>query len=544
MEIEEDLYNKYRDTPFRIENHQDIPQDDAKKRASKNLAAYNEFLDKIKKSLKDPNPKRVTDNISIRTSHDKLNQNNDRNYQIITNKTSYGTNIDTMNNSSNNDNTIILRQKQHRNNNDNNDKRNNVKFINNIYTKEIEYEISSLNENNPKNNVQNLEDKVMYTNNIFETPNNLSLFDNNNNNIYIKNDIRDNNPPDKLKEIDNQNRNINEDNGKNKPNFILTALNDNNKKSGKFSDDNNYNNNQRIKEINPKKSNNLDTLNQSLSYNPYLNDNNNNINNNINNNNFNNNNINYENDINKNNINLNEIPQEKKKRKFNFILTAIQNEKGKINHKGIEKLKNDLNAKEELIKYKSENNFGNNILPNNEGLIENHNIYGNQNNNNNNNYDNNKDKQCFYINAEPIEHNYKLRNYPDEENNLGTSSEIIELGDQNSEYTLQTGTNIDHLIKKKGKCSLYLIALLLGAAGLLFLLYKSRKLRKFFINLLKIIPGFFKGLFGMFGAEIEDFLEKYNDSYRLLGFIIMLICLWFILRLLFKYVAKLFKKIK
>ena len=117
MEIEEDLYNKYRDTPFRIENHQDIPQDDAKKRASKNLAAYNEFLDKIKKSLKDPNPKRVTDNISIRTSHDKSNQNNDRNYHIITNKTSYGTNIDTMNNSSNNDNTIILRQKQHRNNN-------------------------------------------------------------------------------------------------------------------------------------------------------------------------------------------------------------------------------------------------------------------------------------------------------------------------------------------------------------------------------------------------------------------------------------------
>ena len=173
MEIEEDLYNKYRDTPFRIENHQDIPQDDAKKRASKNLAAYNEFLDKIKKSLKDPNPKRVTENISIRTSHDKLNQNNDRNYHIITNKTSYGTNIDTMNNTSNNDNTIILRQKQHRNNNDNNDKRNNVKFINNIYTKEIEYDISSLNENNPKNNAQNLEDKVMYTNNIFETPNNM-----------------------------------------------------------------------------------------------------------------------------------------------------------------------------------------------------------------------------------------------------------------------------------------------------------------------------------------------------------------------------------
>lgn len=257
---------------------------------------------------------------------------------------------------------------------------------------------------------------------------------------------------------------------------------------------------------------------------------------------MNNNNINYDNNINKNNINLNEISQEKPKRKYNFILTAKPNERGKINPKGIEKLKNDLNAKEELIKYKSEKNLGQNLLQNNEGLIENHNIYENQ---NNNNYDdNNKNKQSFYINAEPIENNDKLRNYPDEENNLGTSSEIIELGDQNSEYTLQTGTYFDHLIKKKGKCSPYLIALLLGGAGLLFLLYKSRKLRNFFINLLKMIPDFFKGLFGVFGGEIEDFLEKYNDSYRLLGFIIMLICLWFILRLLFKFVVKLFNKKK
>ena len=59
-----------------------------------------------------------------------------------------------------------------------------------------------------------------------------------------------------------------------------------------------------------------------------------------------------------------------------------------------------------------------------------------------------------------------------------------------------------------------------------------------------MIPDFFKGLFGVFGGEIEDFLEKYNDSYRLLGFIIMLICLWFILRLLFKSVVKLFNKKK
>ena len=57
-----------------------------------------------------------------------------------------------------------------------------------------------------------------------------------------------------------------------------------------------------------------------------------------------------------------------------------------------------------------------------------------------------------------------------------------------------------------------------------------------------MIPGFFKGLLGIFGADVEDFLEKYNDIYRFLGLIITIIFLWFLVRMLLKFVVKLVKK--
>ena len=58
MEIEEEIYNKYRDTPFKTETHQNIPQDADKDKASRNLAKYNQFLENIKKSLREKNPKK------------------------------------------------------------------------------------------------------------------------------------------------------------------------------------------------------------------------------------------------------------------------------------------------------------------------------------------------------------------------------------------------------------------------------------------------------------------------------------------------------
>ena len=56
--------------------------------------------------------------------------------------------------------------------------------------------------------------------------------------------------------------------------------------------------------------------------------------------------------------------------------------------------------------------------------------------------DNNK---CFIIKAEPIlnsDNKNDMNNSSDEENNLNNSSQMIDI-DKSSEYTLQTGTNID-----------------------------------------------------------------------------------------------------
>lgn len=551
MEIEEEIYNKYRDTPFKTETHQNIPQDADKDKASRNLAKYNQFLENIKKSLREKNPKKISDKIKLRPNYDKFKYYKEENNEGNVNNKNDETKDDTMKDSINQDDNIKLRQ-QHLTNIQNNDKRNNVKYINDLFSKEIEYEndnnnnssLNNHNNNSLRNSKSNNEKKVVFTNNCFDTMNNEN---NNNNNIfieyendnqYIKDNMQENNQLNQINEKSMQNNNnVNGDRAKNKDNFILTVLNNN---------DNNPNY-KSIKEINLIKTNNdLETIDKKFRTDPNLieyNDYNNNNKNNLNND----NNLNLN-----NNKNVDENDKEKPTRKYNFILTSISSKKGKgkLNSNDIAKLKNDLNPQGELI----ENNTNNNIPQNNpinEGLLENNLMYENPNPNQDQNeieYENNKDKQCFYIKAEPIEstnnknNNNNEINYPDEEANLGTSSECVELVDHNSEYTLQTGTNIDKLIKKKRKLSPLLVALLLGSAGLLFLLYKFKKLREILLNVLKMIPGFFKGLLGIFGADVEDFLEKYNDIYRFLGLIITIIFLWFLVRMLLKFVVKLVKK--
>ena len=81
-----------------------------------------------------------------------------------------------------------------------------------------------------------------------------------------------------------------------------------------------------------------------------------------------------------------------------------------------------------------------------------------------------------------------------------------------------------------------------GSAGLLFLLYSSKAIRNILLNLLKIIPDFFRELFTSLGEGIVDFLEKYNDSYRFLGDLFMIIIFWIILRFFIKCIAKYIKK--
>ena len=55
MDIEEDIYNKYRDTPYKFpdkSNQQESGKEDSNHNNKKN-DAYKEFLDKIKKSVND-----------------------------------------------------------------------------------------------------------------------------------------------------------------------------------------------------------------------------------------------------------------------------------------------------------------------------------------------------------------------------------------------------------------------------------------------------------------------------------------------------------
>ena len=240
-----------------------------------------------------------------------------------------------------------------------------------------------------------------------------------------------------------------------------------------------------------------------------------------------------------NKLNLNE--EKKNKEKNDFVLESIPTKKGKIDYNNIDKLKNGLiNNKEK------DNSQGNNIEQNNHGFIVSENIYGNENGNNNN------EIKCLVKKEEQPENNMNYNpdvdnddedGEEDENNLLGNSSEVIDF-DKNSEYTLITGTNIDYLAKKKRKISPLLIAVLLGGAGLIYLIYKNKKVRDMILNLLKvfnIVPELVKGLFCAYGGEIEDFLESYEDIFRLLGLFASIIFFWVSFRLLMKFVVKIWK---
>ena len=119
--------------------------------------------------------------------------------------------------------------------------------------------------------------------------------------------------------------------------------------------------------------------------------------------------------------------------------------------------------------------------------------------------------------------------------NLGNSCHMIEI-DKSSEYTLQTGTNIDYIIKKKSNWSPLLIGILLGSGALFYLVYKNIKMKEIIVKInqiFKIIPEFFDYIGSNILSGIEDFMERYDDIYRLFAGITIIIVLWIVFRLLF-----------
>jgi hypothetical protein len=548
MEIEENIYEQYRDTPYKIDDkskkQQNTEENDEDLKNFKKSEAYNKFLKNVKELLKEPNGKNISDNITLRASIDKSKQYNEQNNNFNDNKE-----LDKKKNSLN------LEEDQYKSTLDNIDKRSNIKHVNLIYKKEIKKENNPHNYDINKNNINKNENKVVYDNNNFggsnKMQNNINLENGNGNNDGVYYNPFTSNKEQIQQQNDLKNNNINNDEEESikLPNIILTVINDdklNNNKKGKFGG---------FFKIFSKNKNNENKTNQEGKTSD-LNNNNNELNElqtidiklraepkdiNIDTSDKTNNKNKAEQNILLTKDKANKTEENDIINSYNFILSSIlplgdENTKNDIDllKKGLEKKEED---EEGLIEYDNDNNNPTQLNNQNDGpFIESQNIYG-ENNKNENANDNDDNKKYFYLKAEPIENNIQPQNYPDEENNLGTSSEIIDF--DKSEYTIRTGTNIDSIIKKKSEYCPYLLAVLLGAGGLLFLLYKSKKIREMIINLLKAVPNFFRGLFGLFGKEIEDFLEKYNDVYRFLGDILIIIGIWIVFRLFIKFVKKL-----
>ena len=492
MEIEENIYQQYRDTPYKFQesskNHENSEQNEENIGNSKKLDAYNIFLNNIKESINEPKGRRISDNITLRVSIDKKRQDN--------HQESFSINC---NNSLDKDN-----KDKHKSSLDNKDKRKNIAYVNNLYKEEIEYENNDLNFNKNQIMNNNNDNKVFLNNNNFCGPNNYK-----NNNNYIENEKHNKfsyNPFIQKNEVGN---------GKGSQiNYLNTQNNINYDKELKTID-------QKLREE-PIDKNNPNYLLQK-DYDK-----------------INNEPINAENVINnskgkKDILITGSDSLDEEIMKYNFVLSSIPVKEKKTDDKDIAKLKKDLQGEKKQLNNDNLNlNQQNKNIQNNAEFIESQNIYGNLDENNDD-----KNKKFFYLKAEPIENDIQKNNL-DEENNLATSSEIIDI-DKNSEYTIKTGTNFDQIVRKKSKLYPILLAILLGSAGLLFLLYTSKAIRNILLNLLKMIPGFFGALFGSFGKEILDFLEKYNDSYRFLGDLVMIIIFWIILRFFIKCVAKYIK---
>lgn len=474
MEIEEDIYNKYRDTPYKVPDKLN-PQESGKEENNHNHRkndAYQELLDKIRKSVNEKPNSRYSDNITLNTTADKMIKGKEqgRNSEINKNNNVSEYNITISGNYE--DTSTILKQQP--------DKRKSVVYINNAYQSEMEKQNSNNNDINNSNpfTSNNSNDK---NNKIVSNFNNYSSLDNymNADKVEVENTDANNyyNPFNQNNIHSSNNNNINSNNKTFKmPYITLTALkNDANEhKKGIFEgiinifkkDKKNKPNNDNFDRPQENFDLEIENIDQKLRADPYLNN---------------------------NNDNLNHVQDQ------NDYTLGSNNAQNNADTFGIN---NNANKNEEEIE--PQNNYG-------------YNINGTANNNNN-------QPNYFVVQAEPIEDN----------RNIFDPSNIHDMNniDQNS---MQAEN--DNFFTKIKKFSPFLIAILLASAGLLFLLYKNSKFREILINLLKkicsFVPNFFKGLISMY-----DFMITYEDEYRFLGGLIGCVFLFLILRIFISFIVK------
>ena len=144
----------------------------------------------------------------------------------------------------------------------------------------------------------------------------------------------------------------------------------------------------------------------------------------------------------------------------------------------------------------------------------------------------------FIIKAEPIlnkNNKEESNNNIIDENNI-SSSEQIEPLDKSSVYSYLSSSSFVKLIEKNSKYSALLLAILLGSYGLFYLSLKKINLKTLLSKISK--AGILNKILPIFASGFEDFMERYNDIFRLLIGIIAVICLWIIIKIHIKCFKK------
>ena len=520
MEIDPEIYNQYRDTPFKPEDMYNN-QNNIKLGEKIKNPVMDEYVNYVLENIKEPEPekdKKFSYNIILTTSLDKTKNINKIDNSLLENNTNDATNLDTTNACSKNDITLNLKFPKKFNDKKNKNKKekkeniietmnNNCININKGFIEDKANMNMVVDGENYEKNFGGINDEKNYSyenKNLNEEYNNKTYY-----NPFNEKNIKENNLVDTQNSLSKSFGNeIDYKKGK-FPNITLKSIlppkKDEIEKGSKFSKFFNIFNfkkqtkhkNEEVKdnEIQNNNKKDLITLEQKLK---------------------------EDNAMINNNENKNEEELNNDNKKYDFIFGKIPSKKDKINtNKDIEKLKSELSGNDDLSKEKNEDDLD----------------------------ENNGNNHCFIVKAEPIlnsDNKNDINNSSDEENNLNNSSQMIDI-DKSSEYTLQTGTNIDLLIRKKQKFSPLLIGILFGSCAIFYLLYKKIKIKELLSKvpeLTKKMPEFFKYIMAIICPGLKDFMERYDDIYRLFFGILFIISFWLIFELLVKKIMKSIKNKK
>ena len=508
MEIDQAIYNQYRDTPFKPDELSNNKNNIfwGKKIKNPNMDDYVNYVLEKTEEIEPPKEIRNSYNIILTTSLDKSRHINMKDSSLL-NSNNEMSNLDTTNAQSKND--VYLNLKNQKNldwdKNEKNFKNKEIGEINdnnNCNVNNLNEEENGVNDNNDMivdnyndNNFGGLKykDNYAYNNNSNNVAhNNLKYY----NPFSLSNNYENENYNNQINASNNSNNKIADKIGK-LPNIILTAYHQPKKtthqKEGILSNFLNLfshkkqkkqeNNDTKIEDMINNEKNKLQTLEEKLQ--------------------------NNEDKMKSNEEKLkNELNNFDKK--VDLVLGTIPSKKENVNsNKDIEKLKFDLSGNE----YEDE--------------------------------DNNDNNKCFMVQAEPIlnSDNKKSSAYYSEDDNLGNSCQLVDI-DKSSEYTLQTGTNIDILIRKKSKFSPVLMGILLGSCALFYFLYKKIKIKEILLKISELfnkVPDFCNYILGFIGQGIDDFMERYSDINRLFVGVVCIISFWFIFKSIMK---RLFKRQK